>query len=90
MSNIPYIPEFTKADDRNKWIVDNAKYFTIIRRQNARYEREERPTYEEAIKAAQSFVTRNPNARFLIYAVYNNVTDALAATVSSDGVQEHV
>ena len=86
---MPFIPEFSDANTRNKWIVDNATYFTIIRRKNRQYLREERPTFEEAEACAKKLLERDPHGRFLIYGVYEAI-DALAATVSVDGTKKHV
>ena len=85
---MPFIPEFREAKERNKWIRDNAQYFTVIRRQDRRYERDEVYTFDEAVTLASNRIKRIPDLRFLIYAVAAG-HDALVATVSSDGVKEH-
>lgn len=85
----PYIPEFTQYKDRNKWIIENAAYFTVIRRYKRRYQREERATLETAIELAQKLVQQDNTARFLIYGVSHDNHDALAATVSSEGIKYH-
>ena len=85
---MPYIPEFREAAARNKWIVEHATYFTIIRRQKRQYLREEKPSFEAAEKVAQRIVKRDATARLLIYAVAG-IHDALTATVSVDGTKRH-
>lgn len=86
--DMPFIPEFSDYKARNEWIKDHAQYFTVIRRWQRRYLREERHTYDEAIKFAEWVVKLNPDARLLIYAVALS-HDTLVATVSSDGVKCH-
>ncbi len=88
MDEMPFIPEFTKAEDRNKWIKDNAQYFTVIRKRKRRYERDECWTLEEAVQLAQRRLAKDPYMQpLLIYAVAGG-HDALAATVHPDGVRE--
>lgn len=82
----PFIPEFSEAAERSKWIVENAEYFTLIRRQNRRYERTEWHTLDGAIKAGQRVVERDQTARFLVYGVVG-IYDTLAATITSDGTK---
>lgn len=83
------IPDFFDAKARHKWIRDHANYFTAIRRKDRSYLREERPSFDEAVAYAQRQLKRVPDARFMIYAVYGQ-SDALVATVSADGVKEHI
>ena len=85
---MPFIPEFQKADERNKWIKDNASYFTVIKRKGRRYIREEQPTFDLAVQLAQKRLEQDSDSRYMIYAVYRQ-SDTLVATVSSDGVKEH-
>ena len=85
----PYIPEFTQYKDRNKWIIENAEYFTVIRRHKNSILREERESLESAIALAQKWVQRDHDARFLIYGVTHDNHDALACTVSIDGIKHH-
>lgn len=85
---MPFIPEFREAAERNRWIITNAQYFTVIRRKNRSYLREECATMDEAEALAKRMLRDDPNARFLIYAVALG-HDTLAATVSTDGVKHH-
>jgi len=88
MNDVPFIPEFSKAEERNKWIKDNAQYFTVIRKRLRRYERDECWSLAEAVQLAQRRLERDPGKQpLLIYAVAGG-HDALAATVHPDGVRE--
>lgn len=84
----PFIPEFSKAEERNQWIIANAQYFTTIYRRQRRYERGEHWSYDDAVAAARKLVDRAPQGRVLIYAVAGG-HDALAATVSAEEVRKH-
>jgi hypothetical protein len=84
----PFIPEFSRAEERNKWIVDHAQFFTTIFRRQRRYERQEHFTFEAAITKAKQLVGQAPTGRVLIYAVAGG-HDALAATVSAEEVKTH-
>jgi hypothetical protein len=87
MTDIPFIPEFSKADARNKWIMENAQYWTVIRKRKRRYERDECWSLEDAVKLAQRRLANDPHKQpLLIYAVAGG-HDALAATVHPDGVR---
>ncbi len=87
MTEMSFIPEFSKADDRNQWIKDNAQYWTVIRKRKRRYERDECWSLEDAIKLAQRRLAKDPYMQpLLIYAVAGG-HDALAATVHPDGVR---
>lgn len=88
MKKMPFIPEFREAKARNQWIFDHADYFTLYRRKGRSVEKEEHPSFDEAVARAKTLIQRNADARYLIYAVFNN-NDTLAATVSSDGVRRH-
>jgi hypothetical protein len=85
---MPFIPEFKQATERNQWIVENASYFTVIRRYNRCYQREECPTFDAAEQFAQRIIKHDPSARFLIYAVAGQ-HDALTATISNEGTKRH-
>jgi hypothetical protein len=85
----PYIPEFSHYKERNKWIVDNAQYFTVILRRDLRNYRAERFTLEEAIALANQVLEQYPHASPMIYAVAGG-HDTLTATVSKEkGIQRH-
>jgi hypothetical protein len=86
--NPPFIPEFSHYKERNKWIVDNAQYYSIILKRNGEYLRSERNTFEEAIVLANLVLEQHPHARLMVYAVVGG-HDTLTATVSTDGVQRH-
>ena len=88
MNEMPFIPEFREAKERNLWIKENADYFTVTRRRRSSYLREEKPSLEEAIAFANRLVERDSEFRCLIYAVYN-IHDTLVATVSKDGAKYH-
>ena len=88
MTDMPFLPEFRQAKERSKWITENASYFTVIRRKNRSYLREEKPTLAEAVSYAQRLIERDQEYRFLIYAGAG-IHDTLAATVSIEGVKYH-
>lgn len=62
-------PDFRSDAERTAWIVENADYWTVIRRRNLRNEREEFPTRDEAEGWALAHLTAEPDARYMIYAV---------------------
>lgn len=88
MTEMPFIPEFKEAKERNKWIVDHAEYFTVIRRKNRRNIRDECATLVKAIERAQELILEDNSIRCLIYAVAG-IHDTLAATISAEGVKYH-
>lgn len=88
MTTMPFIPEFTEYKARNKWIFDNADYFTIYRRKGRSVEKEQYPSFDEAVARAQQLIQRHPDMRYLVYAIVG-IHDALVATVSSDGIKRH-
>ncbi len=89
VKEVPFIPEFSKADERNKWILENSQYFTVICKRNRRYDRDECWSLEEAINLAQRRLLRDPLHPLLIYAVAGG-HDTLAATVYIDEVRKHI
>lgn len=60
---------FSSIAERDKWITDNADYFSVIRRLNRHYSRYEFPTLAEAEAGAERMTSNDPEARYLIYAV---------------------
>jgi hypothetical protein len=86
MAEMPFIPEFKEAKERSQWIINNAEYFTIIRRKNRRNLREEAKTLDEAIQIAQRMIAAEPDMNCLIYGVWQNY-DTLAATLTREGVK---
>lgn len=71
--------------ERDQDIISNAEYWTLIRRQNLRYERQEFPTREAAVDAAKRAIRRDPEKRFLIYAV-RGVNDCFVTAVHKDNI----
>lgn len=71
MTRSPMPLEFKNADQRDKWITDNADYFTVIQRKNRQYKRIESPNLPAAEKEAHKILAGDPEARLLIYAVYD-------------------
>jgi hypothetical protein len=61
-------PDFKTEPERRQWIVDNADYFTVIRRVKRTYERHELPTLDAAYKKAKALADKE-GAPYLIYAV---------------------
>ena len=89
MNKMPLIPEFSEYKQRNKWIKENADYFTVVRRRNRRYERYTAPSFEEATALAQKYLRGDTeNTRWMIYAVAG-IHDTLVATVSAEGIKDH-
>ena len=79
---------FTSAEARNKFIVDNAEYFTVILRSNRRNYRSERKALAEATELAEAVLKKWPESRLMIYAVLGD-SSTLTATVSSEGIKRH-
>ena len=74
MARTPMPLDFKTADHRDRWIEDNADYFTLIRRQNLQNMRLQYRTKAEAEEAASAVVKQDPEARLLIYAVHGTMT----------------
>ena len=72
--------------ERQQWLIEQAQYFTVIRRMDYRYHRVEFPTLPEALAMAKLVVGVDPAARLLIYAVNGN-SDTYVCTV--DNVTEN-
>lgn len=79
---------FISSQERDKWIIENADYFTVIRRQNRRNQRFECQTLKNAIDTAESMVAADPEARFLIYAVAG-IHDCFVGHVDKVTLQAH-
>jgi hypothetical protein len=74
MSKSPMPVHFRNADERDRWITDNADYFTVIRRQNLKTIRNEAPDLETARKLALGIIKDNPKVRLIIYAVHGQMS----------------
>lgn len=74
------MPEFESSAQRQQWFVDNASYFTVIRRHAMKNQRIECPTLGEAEAVAEKWVQNDPSARLLIYAVHG-VSDSFVKSV---------
>ena len=89
MNTMPYIPEFSGYKERNKWLFDNATYFTLFMRKNRTILKEEHRTWDEVEARAKKLVERNRHCDWsIIYAVCG-IHDTLVATVSVDGTKRH-
>lgn len=88
MTEMPFIGEFSSYKERNKWIVENAQYFTIIMRHQRSNKRAERDTFEEAVALANRVLEQYPEKHLMIYAVAGG-HDTLTATVSLGRIQRH-
>jgi len=53
-----------------KWVVENAEYWTAVRFHNRAYERHEQATQRGVERLAKRMVAKDPEARFMIYAVH--------------------
>jgi hypothetical protein len=60
---------FTTDAERQKWIINSANYFTVIRRLNFKYLRLEVGSLPLAELCAEAVIKADPTARLLIYAV---------------------
>ena len=80
MTDMPL--NFPDEPTRRQWLIDNADYFTVIRRQNRKYEREEFHSLTGAEQAANRMVERDPSLRLMIYAVYD-VHDTYVKTIQA-------
>ena len=76
-------PTFTSHIERDKWILDNADYFTTVYRKDRQYNRQEHKTLPEAEAAAKETVMQVDNICVLVYAVCGN-SDAYVKTVTRD------
>ncbi len=63
-------PQFSSERERQLWFARNAQYFTVIRRRAGKNERHEYPTIKAALAGASALLNDDPQARFLIYAVW--------------------
>lgn len=63
------MPDFESEKERQQWIINNADYFTVVRRRNLKNERLEFKSLSEAEAGARKLLVDNPDARYLIYAV---------------------
>lgn len=59
---------FSSAEERAKWLMDNAEYFTVIQRKDMRNHRHEFPTLTQAEKEAGR-MAETDGGNFMIYAV---------------------
>lgn len=63
------MPDFQTAEERTKWIIDHADYFTAVRfLGRGHYERHEFPSISAACQGARRMSDHN-GGRYLIYAV---------------------
>lgn len=75
------MPDWKSETERREWIIANADYFTVVRRRNRAYDKWENiPTLAEAVALAESEAEKNPDTRYLIYAVWG-VHDTWARNV---------
>lgn len=65
--------DFKSEKERQKWVIDNAQYFTVVRFHNRRYERHEVKTLPEARALAHTLIGQYPGSRWLIYAVAEHI-----------------
>lgn len=74
------MPDFVNEKDRQQWLIDNAEYFTVIRRRALKNQRIECPSLAEAEQVAEKWVKADPQARLLLYAV-SGVHDVFVKSV---------
>lgn len=73
------VPHFKNEPERQQWFIENASFFTLIRRINMRNERLEFPTKGEAEHAVRRLIEREPEARYMMYAVVNELDNFVRA-----------
>lgn len=61
--------DYTTNEAYRRSLIEEADYFTVIRRRNCRNERWEFKTLIAALTAAHLMLEDDPEARFMIYAV---------------------
>lgn len=89
MAKSPMPIDFPNADSRDKWITENATYFTVVMRRNLKTKRIEASNLRLAEQVAAKLVEENPEWRLLIYAVYDPTGDSpLSAYVKTIGRRE--
>lgn len=76
---VKHASDFKSSEERDKWIFENATYFTVIYRQHLRNNRFECKDFEAAEQVAQS-VSDILNINCLIYAVAGIYTAFIKGT----------
>lgn len=76
-----HAPNFKTHKDHDKWVLENAEYFTVVVTAYRARVKIEVPTLERAREAAQGLVEDKGTERCLIYAVCG-VYSAYVETVS--------
>lgn len=77
---------FTSELERRNWMIENADYFTIVRRAKFKNHCVEVPTLAEARALAKGIVKRWPHVRLIIYAIHRT-SDTYVETISGTGAQ---
>ncbi len=89
MVSKPMPIDFPNADTRDKWITENASYFTVVMRRNMKTKRIEASSLKLAEQTAIKLIEENPDWRLLIYAVYDPTGGSpLSAYVKTVGRRE--
>lgn len=73
--------DFIDEPTRRQWIIENAVYFTVIRRHKMQYERREYTSLRGARVGAKRSAQMNPGARYMIYAVTAEGRDTFVETI---------
>lgn len=79
------IPDFSDEKSRQKWFIENAEYFTVIRRVGGQNLRAETVTLKHAEHLARCILISTPDARVLIYAVHG-ASDTYVKTISMESL----
>lgn len=64
---------FNSEKEKQRWVIENANYFTVVRFINRSYVRNEVSTLPEAEALASKLVKEYPGSRWLIYAVAEHI-----------------
>jgi len=67
---------FKDEEERAKWIIGRAKYFTTVRFKDRKYERQEHETLELARAEGRRIVSEDKSKPVMIYAVAANDSSA--------------
>lgn len=86
------MPDFKTADEREKWIISHADYFTYILRRDRRNYRGEAKTLPLARDGAWRIIEADPTAKVMIYAVagtHDTFVGVVAKETSDDTTSKH-
>jgi len=69
MTEPKHIPTFSSQQEREKWFIDNADYFTVIQfRGVGKYDRHELKTKDQAMEAAK-LLAETKGGKWMVYSI---------------------